>query len=105
MAGDPDLKVDAATDGSLRVLQLTGDLVFDSAPLLRTAIADHIHEAAVIIDLTGVSFMDSTGLAALLYARKLGAEEGWALKLRGPAPNVAALLRVTDTDTIFTIEP
>jgi anti-sigma B factor antagonist len=93
------------TDGRVRVLRLAGDLVFDSAPVLSASFTNPIGEDAVVIDLSDVAFMDSSGLAALLYARKRGAEEGWTLTLRGPGPNVATVLRITARDTIFTIEP
>ncbi len=104
MIPEPPFSIDMATDGRVRVLRLTGDLVFDSAPVLSASFSNRIGEAAVIIDLSDVAFMDSSGLAALLYARKRGAEEGWSLTLRGPSPNVATVLRITARDTIFTIE-
>jgi anti-sigma B factor antagonist len=105
MVPEPQFSVDTATDGRVRVLRLAGDLVFDSAPVLNASFTNPIGEDAVVIDLSDVAFMDSSGLAALLYARKRGAEEGWTLTLRGPGPNVATVLRITARDTIFTIEP
>jgi anti-sigma B factor antagonist len=105
MADMPDFSVDVETDGPIQMLRLTGELVFDSAPVLRSLVADLGGQADVVIELSGVEFMDSTGLAALLYARRQAAAEGWTLTLRKPRPNVAALLKVTALDRIFTIEP
>ena len=105
MADKPEFRVDVETDGPTRMLRLTGELVFDSAPVLRSVVADLAGEADVVIELSAVEFMDSTGLAALLYARRQAATEGWTLTLRSPRPNVAALLRVTALDRVFSIEP
>ena len=79
--------------------------MLDSAPVLNASFTNPIGEDAVVIDLSDVAFMDSSGLAALLYARKRGAEEGWTLTVRGRGPNVATVLRITARDAIFTIEP
>src|SRR5579862_7211540 len=98
MADKPDFNVEVETDGRLRVFRLAGDLVFDSAPALKDRFADHLEETDVVIELSGVGFMDSSGLAALLYARNRAVAEGWTLTLRRPRPNVAALLRVTARD-------
>jgi len=104
MPEEPELRLDVETDGRARVITVVGELTFDTAAALRGAFADPIAETAVVIDLADVGFMDSTGLAALLYARTRAMEDGWTLTLRRPRPNVASLLRVTAVDTLLTIE-
>jgi anti-anti-sigma factor len=105
MADTSEFSVDVESNGPMRMLRLTGDLVFDSAPVLRELFAEPVPEPDVVIELSGVGFMDSTGLAALLYAHSRALAEGWTLTLRRPRPNVASLLRLTARDRIFSIEP
>ena len=56
----------------------------------------------VILDLTQVQFLDSSGLGALVAVMKLLAPEQ-RLELAGLAPPVAKVLRLTRMDTIFVI--
>jgi len=63
-----------------------------SAPVFIEQFRQQIDLPAVTIDITGVSFMDSTGIGVLLAARRQGIAEGWTLTLRGVRPNVARVL-------------
>jgi anti-sigma B factor antagonist len=60
--------------------------------------------APVILDLSRVTFLDSSGLGALVAVMKmLGPER--PLHLAGVTPNVAKVLRLTRMDSVFTILP
>jgi anti-anti-sigma factor len=65
------------------LLTLSGELDIASAPMLERAIESM--DRPVLIDLTEVTFMDSTGLRALLLARQQAEDSGHALTLR-PGP-------------------
>jgi anti-sigma B factor antagonist len=64
-----------------RTLILSGELDLASRPLLDEALADVGQERieALVLDLSGVSFMDSTGLHAVLVAKDLCARRGCEL--------------------------
>jgi anti-anti-sigma factor len=49
----------------------------------------------VVVDLGGVSFMDSSGLRALIGIFKLVAERGGNMNLARPQPNVKMVLEIT----------
>jgi anti-anti-sigma factor len=49
----------------------------------------------VVVDLGGVSFMDSSGLRALIGVFKLVAGRGGSLNLARPQPNVKMVLEIT----------
>ncbi len=78
----------------------------DAAGVL--AFKDRFREAAsgakerVILDLTAVNFLDSSGLGAIVAVRKLLAE-GVALELAGLTPAVERVFRLTRMDSVFTI--
>lgn len=56
----------------------------------------------VILDLSQVGFLDSSGLGAVVAVMKLLAPDR-ALHLAGLTPSVAKVFRLTRMDTIFTI--
>jgi len=73
-------------------LTLTGDFTISTSPLVRSAIAELRQQSPdrIVIDLAGVSFIDSRGLGTLLAAHHEG-----GLTLRHPSSYVLRLLEVT----------
>ncbi|MFN3211298.1 MAG: STAS domain-containing protein [Roseovarius sp.] len=60
--------------------------------------------AHAVLDLSGVAFIDSSGLGAIIAAMKqMG--EGCRLDLAGLTPDVARVFRLTRMDSIFVIHP
>jgi anti-sigma B factor antagonist len=104
MAPDRAFSVTVETDGAVRVLRLAGDLDLATAPAFRQQFRQPIAESAVTIDMTDVTFVDSTGIGALLAVRRRGIDAGWSLTLRGVHPKVTRVLAITGVDTILTIE-
>jgi len=58
----------------------------------------------VIVDLSGTTFMDSTGLKALLELRHSQVVAGFDLVLRNPSGSVLRTLRYAGLDDLLTIE-
>jgi anti-sigma B factor antagonist len=58
----------------------------------------------VLIDLEGLTFMDSTGLACLIAADRDAKADGHLLHLRGVQGQVQMLFRLTGVDERFTFE-
>lgn len=56
----------------------------------------------VVLDLTKVDFIDSSGLGAIVASMKQLAD-GQKLELAGLTPNVEKVFRLTRMDTIFTL--
>jgi anti-anti-sigma factor len=89
------------------VAMLSGDLDIVGAPVLREQLLGllGVHASQLVIDLSGVSFCDASGLAVLVgTARRVGLLGG-VLRLAAPAPSVAAALRVGGLDRYFDIFP
>ncbi|PVU82663.1 hypothetical protein DDP54_06180 [Cellulomonas sp. WB94] len=76
------------------VVRVVGELDLASASWVRARIARAAHDPAreVVVDLSGVSFVDCAGLGALLGAQ---ASLGRRLSLRGPSVAVLKLLELT----------
>ena len=67
---------------------------------MRAAIADT--SGRVVLDLSQVDFVDSSGLGAIVAAMKL-MPTGRPLDLAGLSPNVDKVFRMTRMDSIYTI--
>ncbi|MDR0345220.1 MAG: STAS domain-containing protein [Nocardiopsaceae bacterium] len=59
----------------------------------------------VLLDLSGLSFCDVTGLNALVRARRILGERGAWLALAAPPPSLTKLLAVTGLDQLFEVFP
>ena len=85
---------------------LAGDLDVHSAPLVQQAVASAAGEGAsdVVLDLAGVTFIDSSGVGVLVACHKRTEAAGARLVLRSPSPRIARLLEVTTLDRVLTVE-
>jgi anti-anti-sigma factor len=69
----------------------------------RDAITQTEH-GAVVLDVSGVTFIDSTGLAALIELYRFGTEHGVEVILRDPSPRVRQVLDLTAVAGYLTVE-
>ncbi|MDX6280883.1 MAG: anti-sigma factor antagonist, partial [Kribbellaceae bacterium] len=85
------------------VLGLSGDLDMESAPALTVELKAVLGSRPVLIDLSGVEFMDSTGVGVLVGAHREAAARGGALLLAGPGPRLQKIFKITKLDKVFAI--
>jgi anti-sigma B factor antagonist len=93
----PGLTVrDVSSAGGHRVL-LAGELDIASAPILEAAITGLRDDGtrSIVLDLSELTFMDSTGLRAILAADKLCNGNGHDLSLAGANGAVQRLFELT----------
>lgn len=83
-------------DGRTIVLHPVGDIDLASAPDLDGPVSDALGRPGdrLVIDLSEVGFIDSTGVSALVKARNRAAEVGKVVVLRNPRPLVGNALRL-----------
>lgn len=93
--------------GNRAVLQVRGSLNAATAPLARARIDELVAQGRVeiVFDLGQVTFLDSSGLAALVSGMKAARERGGFLRLVGLNEQVAEVLRRTMLDHVFEIHP
>jgi anti-sigma B factor antagonist len=94
------VSVDAATTR----ITLRGDLDFGSAPELATSSARE-EGRRVELDLSEVTFIDSSGLAALVRLRQRVLAAGGELRVVAVTPYLRGLMRMTALDQLFTLPP
>ena len=95
--------MDLATwhNGTPGEIVVSGEIDLSVAPLFQEAlVAEATGNGAVRVDVAGVTFIDSTGLHALVNARAAVKQ----LVIQRPTKAVLRLLEITGTTELFTIE-
>lgn len=100
------LQIESRTDANSVTLLLRGELDLTSAPVFERElrVAEAARPGRVIIDLSGLEFMDSTGLRALLLARERAQDDEHELVLRRGPRQVQRVLELTKTVDAFRFE-
>jgi anti-sigma B factor antagonist len=97
--------LDIHTDGDDQVLiTADGEIDLHTEPLLRKALFTALaHDSAhtVLVDISGVTFLDSTGIGALVKAHHAAAGTNRTVRLRNPQPLATRVLRVTGLEQTF----
>ncbi len=86
------------------VVTVRGELDAATAPRLREAVdelADHDRDRDVVIDMEGLTFIDSSGIYVLIQARKLVRAGGCELTLSGTSPGAYKVLDVCGHTSVF----
>jgi anti-sigma B factor antagonist len=99
------LGIDVQRVSSFPVLAVTGEIDIYTAPLFKQAVVNLVSEgnSDVIIDLSGVTFMDSSGFGTLLGATRRLRPGGGGLHLAGANSTIQRMLRLTRLDTIMQV--
>src|SRR5579863_1266441 len=94
------LAIVAEHDGQRSVLRLQGELDASNRDHLRSAISRALenHPPLLLVDLSGLGFMDCAGLSVLVWAHKRLAGCGQHLVITGTEPVVQRLLHLTGLD-------
>jgi anti-sigma B factor antagonist len=90
-------------DNGVTILAPTGRLDVAGAPTLKEAIGEAVRngEPKVVIDMEGVSFVDSTGLGSVIAALKQIRNRQGELRLAAPNQQVRVVLELTTLDRVF----
>jgi len=89
------------------LLNISGRLNATSAQVLKTKLKQLVdaQKTEFILDMSAVSFIDSSGLSSLVSGLKLTRERGGWLKLAGVNEQVASIFKVTQLDKVFELYP
>jgi anti-sigma B factor antagonist len=100
-----ELPADVRTEQGHSVLAVTGDVDVYSAPALGRRLTGLLDsgERRLVVDLSGVDFLDSTGLGVLVAALNRCRDEGGSLSLVCSKPSILKLFAITGLDQVFVI--
>lgn len=102
------MRVDNLTNGGILHVRLDGVECLESAnaATVKQAVVGRIDGSCdVVIDLSGVAFIDSAGVASLVSMFKAARLLGKQLRFARVSPEVASVLRLVKLDQIFEIHP
>ena len=93
------------TIGSVPVAAVTGEIDVATAPALRERLQELVGDTTptVVVDLSAVSFLDSTALGVLVGAHKRCREAGGQLRLVITEPRILKVFEITGLTEIFPI--
>jgi anti-sigma B factor antagonist len=97
------MKVSTQDYNEVTVIELQGDLDADFTEPLKDAIIGVVarHRIGVVLDMSGVVFIDGEGLELLLWIRDYCKQNKTQLRLAGLDENCAKIIEVTRLDSEF----
>ncbi len=88
------------------IIAVRGEVDLHTAPKVERAIERAAHSnGAVVLDMSGVAFMDSTALSALVRSKDSLQEQRISLRLAAPSQAVERIFSVTGFQDYFEIFP
>ena len=90
------LQINSEKAGDVTVLTCAGEIDLGSAPQLREVLAPIFNEAKprLLVDLSSVGFMDSTGIGIMVNALNRVREKSGACAFCGAGPRVHRILQI-----------
>ncbi|MBV8344129.1 MAG: STAS domain-containing protein [Candidatus Eremiobacteraeota bacterium] len=102
-----ELSIDLKTEdgGNTLVFRLRGSLDLATAPTVRAALSDATEKGSrhLLVDLSQLEFLDSTGLGVLIGAHRRAAERGGSLRLVVLDGPISRLLNITGLISVFAV--
>lgn len=100
------LKIASRDVGEIRILELDGRLVLgdDSKSFReRVKIIVQAGKKKIILNLSNLSYIDSSGIAVLVATSQIARSQGATLKLANVGPKIAEVLTMTKLTPVFDI--
>jgi anti-sigma B factor antagonist len=102
-----ELSIDLKTEngGETLVFRLRGSLDLATAPTVRAALSEATEKGSqdLIVDLSQLEFLDSTGLGVLIGAHRRAAERGGSFRLIVREGPILRLLTITGLIGVFAV--
>jgi anti-anti-sigma factor len=95
----------AAGSEPYTLVELSGEADVTNSDVLRDLLDAEVAKrpAVMVIDLSGLRFMDSSALHVILLANRALDRQGGILSLAGPREPVAKMLRLTAADQLIPV--
>jgi anti-anti-sigma factor len=100
-----ELRISVTAGTAHTLVTLDGECDLNTGRHLRDVLTSEVSRGAqrLIVDLSALTFMDSTGMQVLLSTRSVLAVRGGTLVLVAPQPVVARILELTGADQIIPV--
>jgi anti-anti-sigma factor len=98
----PIFSTKVVRNGTGTIIYVQGEIDMNTAERLRDAIEPHMGpRQTIVLDLSGVEFMDSSCMTVLVQARGTLTEDGGSLILRNPSKAAHRVLTATGIEFIL----
>ena len=99
------MKVEVRSQNDITIIDCTGDVDLYSSPPLRETLLAKIGSgsASVLLNMTGVSYIDSSGIAMLVEALQLSRQTKTGFGLFGLRSNARSVLELARLYKVFNI--
>ncbi len=88
------------------VVKLSGDVDLENCAAVRGLLLDGVsHGKDLLVDLSDVSYLDSSGIASLVEALQIAAKNGTELKLFSASDQAMRVFELARLDKVFVIHP
>lgn len=100
-----DLEITPEAMGEAQVLHLEGELDTYNCGQLRSALVEQVEagHSRIVVDMTAVEYIDSTGLGSLVGGLKRVSEHGGAMRIVCDNPQIVKVFEITGLDKVFSI--
>jgi anti-sigma B factor antagonist len=99
------LEIEASAQGGYTVVSPHGEIDLSTNHILKEAVGERLAagEAHLVVDLSAPSFIDSTGLGALIGARRKAHDRHGSFAVVCAQATLLKLFRITGLDSVFEI--
>jgi anti-sigma B factor antagonist len=107
MADETGIKVNSQVRDGATIIGPEGDVDLSRSPVLRSSLrqAQNSKPKRLVIDLSQVDYMDSSGVATLVEALQIARKNSTRMVLCGMKDRVRSIFEIARLDTVFTITP
>jgi len=102
----PPIKIATRQMGGFTILDLTGDITLFNSPEIRKALLSLLkekHVAQLLVNMTGVKYVDSSGIASLVEGLKVSREHKTRFALYGLSKPARTVLELTHLLHVFEV--
>jgi anti-sigma B factor antagonist len=92
-------------EDDILIINVNGDVDLENSDSLREQVSAALESnSAVSVNMSEVSYIDSSGIAALIESRQKAEEANKSFKIQKPSEAVISVLKMAKLDTFFVIE-
>ncbi|KJS34253.1 MAG: anti-anti-sigma factor [Rhodospirillaceae bacterium BRH_c57] len=100
------MSVSVSNRGGAHIVTLAGEIDLQTSPQVRDAVLDSLRQGgAVVIDMGGISYIDSSGVASLVEGFQVARRQGVAFILAAVSPAAMRVLQLARLDKVFAFQP
>ena len=97
----PEFEVTVSTEAGVRVVAVSGELDLDTMGELNEALAVGNGAATTVVDLRGLTFIDSSGVSGVLSAARRARDVGERLVCIPGSQQIQRVFELTGVDTVL----